>query len=132
MFLPVLVIVSLVAISVGIIALFSFITHKKRGLSYDADYVRKMLPGVDCGVCGEKNCVEFAKLVAEGKREPGECSLIKPENTQKIKKFFKPTYKQHTKKVAFVRCLSKRSSSLALGSKSISSHEPKFSPKNSS
>ena len=99
-----LVIIGLVTIAVVTIVLLSYITHKRRGLSYDADFVRKMLPGVDCGVCGEKNCVEFAKMVAEGKREPEECKLIKPENSQKIKKFFKPTYKEHTKRVAFVRC----------------------------
>ena len=99
-----LIILGLVAVAVGIIFLFSYISYKKRGLSYDADFVRKLLPNVDCGVCGEKNCTEFAKKVAEGKKEPENCKLIRPENAQKIKKFFKPTYNQQSKKIAFVRC----------------------------
>lgn len=102
--LVVLLIIGLLVIAFGLVVLFAFLTYKKRGLSTDAEFVRKMLPLVDCGMCGEKNCKEFAKRVAEGKREPEGCKLIKPENSQKIKEYFKPTYNQSTKLVAMVKC----------------------------
>ncbi len=102
--LVVLLIVGLVIVSAGLIFLFSFLAYRKRGLSNDTEFVRKMLPCVDCGMCGEKNCTEFAIKVAEGKKEPEACKLIKPENAQKIKKFFKPSYKETSKRVAMVHC----------------------------
>ena len=63
-----------------------------------------MLPCIDCGMCGHSTCSEFAKNVAEGKVEPEGCKLIKEGNLEKIKHYFKPTYEQSTKVVAFVKC----------------------------
>ena len=99
-----LLIAGLLLISFGLIVLFAFIAKKRRGLSVDADFVRKMLPGIDCGMCGEHNCTEFAKKVAGGQKEPEACKLIKPENSEKIREYFKPTYEQSSKLVAFVKC----------------------------
>lgn len=91
-------------VSVSLVVLISYISYKKKGLSNDAQLVRKMLPGVDCGMCGETNCDNFAECVANAKKEPEQCKLIKTENIEKIKEFFKPTYNQSSKLVAFVRC----------------------------
>ncbi len=102
--LVILLVIGLLVIAFGIVVLFAFLAHKKRGLNTDADFVRKMLPLVDCGMCGEQNCSEFAKRVAEGKKEPEACKLIKPENAQIIKEYFKPTYVQSSKLVAMVKC----------------------------
>ncbi len=100
----ILLIIGLLLVSVGIVILSSYIAHKKRGLSLDQDYVRKLLPGVDCGMCGEKTCEMFAKKVTDGSKEPNSCKLIRPESAQKIKEHFKPTYDQSSKVVAFVKC----------------------------
>lgn len=100
----ILLIVGLLIFSVGIVFLFSYISYKKRHLSHDIEFVKKMLPCIDCGMCGEKNCTNFAIKVTEGNREPSACKLISPENTQKIKEHFKAVYKESSKKVAFVRC----------------------------
>ena len=94
----------LLVVSFGVITLFAFIAKKRKGLSVDADFVHKMLPGIDCSMCGEENCVEFAKKVAGGQKEPEGCKLIKPENCEKIKKYFKPTYEKSSKLVAMVKC----------------------------
>lgn len=102
--LVVLLILGLLLISFGIIVLLSYLSHKRKGLRHDEAFVRKLLPGVDCGMCKEKSCDDFACKVADGKREPESCKLIKPENAEKIKSYFKPTYKPSSKLVAFVRC----------------------------
>lgn len=99
-----ILIAGLLVLAFGIVTLIAFITKKRRGLSVDADFVRKMLPCIDCGMCGEENCTEFAKKVSGGKREPEGCKLIKPENCEKIKRYFKPTYEQSSKLVAMVKC----------------------------
>ena len=88
----------------AVIVIFAAIAKKRRGLSVDAEFVRKMLPCIDCGMCGEQNCTEFAKKVAGGQKEPEACKLIKPENSEKIRNYFKPTYKGSSKLVAFVKC----------------------------
>ena len=102
--LVILLIVGLLIVSVGAVLIIAVVTKKKRALSTDAEFVRKLLPSIDCGMCGNQNCNEFAKKVAEGKSEPEECKLIKAENAEKIKEYFKPTYNQSTKVVAFVKC----------------------------
>jgi len=99
-----LLIGGLILLSIGLVFLFSYIAYKRRCLSHDTEFVRKMLPCVDCGMCGEKNCTEFANKITEGLREPEACKLIKPENAQKIKKYFKLSYKESSKKVALVNC----------------------------
>ena len=104
MLFKILVIVGLVCVSVGLVFLFIYLSYKKRNLSHDTEFVRKMLPGIDCGMCGEKNCTNFAVKVAGGNREPEACKLIRPENGQKIKQYFKNTYKESSKQVAFVHC----------------------------
>jgi len=100
----ILLIVCLLLVSLGLIFGFSYLAYRKRGLSHDAEFVRKMLPCVDCGMCGEENCKNFSLKVAHGKREPEECKIIKPENSEKIKYYFKPTYNQSSRLVAFVKC----------------------------
>ena len=102
--LVVLLILGLLIISFGVIVLLSFLSHKKKGLGHDEEFVRKLLPGVDCGMCRESSCDKFACKVAAGKKEPTDCKLIKPQNSEKIKAYFKPTYKPSSKLVAFVRC----------------------------
>lgn len=100
----ILIILGLLGVAVGFIFLVNFISRKKKGMFAEAEFVKKMLPNIDCGMCGEKNCTEFAKKVANNERNPEECKLIKPEVCEKIKEYFKPTYKQSTKMVAIVKC----------------------------
>ena len=100
----VLIIVGLVVVAFGVVALIAYLTHKKRGLFTEADFVKKLLPNVDCGMCGEKDCTEFAKKVARGEREPNECKLIRSEASEKIREYFGPNYDQTTKVVALIRC----------------------------
>jgi len=99
-----ILIAGLLVVSVAFVLIIALISKKKKGLSADAAFVKQMLPAIDCGMCGQVDCANFAKKVAEGKLEPEACKLIKPENAQNIKKYFKPTYNQSTKLVALVKC----------------------------
>lgn len=100
----ILIVVGLLFLTFGIIVLLSYIAKKRRGLSVDEELVRKMLPNIDCGLCGEEKCVDFARKVSNGDCDATNCKLIKPENVEKIREYFKPTYNQSTKHVAFVKC----------------------------
>ena len=100
----ILIVAGILVLAFVVILLASFIAKKKRGLTVDEELVRKMLPNIDCGMCGQYSCANFAKKVANGECEPQQCKLIKPENCEKIKDYFKPTYNPSSKHVAFVKC----------------------------
>lgn len=100
----ILIIIALLVVSVAAVTVLAIFSHKRKNLSTDADFVRKLLPGVDCGMCGNANCTEFAKRVTDGDKEPDECKLIRPENAAKIREYFKPNHKQSAKLVAMVKC----------------------------
>lgn len=100
----ILIVAGLLLMSFGLIVLFAYIAKKRRGLSPDEELVRKFLPNIDCGMCGENCCVDLAKKIASGECEPQKCRIIKPQNCERIKEYFKPTYEPSTKHVAFVKC----------------------------
>lgn len=100
----ILLVVGLMVVSVGVVILLAWISRKKKGLFTEADFVKKMLPNIDCGMCGERNCSEFAKKVARGERKVEECKLIKPEVAERVKDYFVPAYDTTTKMVALVKC----------------------------
>ena len=45
----------------------------------DADDISEYLPGLDCGTCGYKNCIEFAEALLEKKTTSRDCTELKPE-----------------------------------------------------
>lgn len=100
----ILLIVGLIVVAVGVVALLSYAAKKRRNLSTDQEFVRKLLPNVDCGMCGCSSCVNFAKCVVEGKRQADDCKLIKPENAEKIRSYIKPVHSNEHQKVAFIKC----------------------------
>lgn len=100
----ILLIVSVLIVASGVVLFLNFIARKKKGLTAETEFVNKLLPHVDCGMCGEKNCANFAKKVTENQRKPEECKLLKPETCDKINKYFKPANDPSTKLVAIVKC----------------------------
>ena len=100
----ILLVVGLVAVTFGAITLFAILAHRKKGMFAEADFVKKMLPNIDCGMCKEKSCAEFAKKVARGERQIEGCKLIKPEVCEKIREHFKTEYEPFSKLVAIVKC----------------------------
>ncbi len=100
----IILLVGLLVLSVAFVWLLSFLVHKHKKLSIGADFVNKILPGVDCGMCGEKNCTECAKKVAAGQKAPEACKLLKEEEVYKIKKYIKPANSAKREQVAIVKC----------------------------
>lgn len=100
----ILVIIGLLIVSVAVVVLLSYLSNRKKTLSTEAEFVRKMLPGVDCTMCGEKTCAELAKKITSGEKQPDECKLLKAENAEKIRSYIKPKEMQSAKHVAFIAC----------------------------
>ena len=100
----ILLLVGLLVISVGLVWLLAFLSHKHKHLSANEELVQRMLPNVDCGLCGEKNCIELAKKIASGEKDPSTCKLMKVEDVYKLKENLQVSDKIQNKIVAIVKC----------------------------
>ena len=100
----VLLLVGLLVFTVGFIWLLTFISHKRKHLNNSEEFLQRMLPGVDCGLCGEKTCLELAKKIACGESVPEACKLLKATDVQRLKKYTEPENKAQNKFVAIVKC----------------------------
>lgn len=47
--------------------------------------IMSLLPGINCGSCGESGCAKMAMLIKEKKVSPTSCRPNSLENTNKIK-----------------------------------------------
>lgn len=48
------------------------------------EIVTKMLPGLNCGACGNPSCVAMAQALIDGKAQPILCKPSKPEQRDRI------------------------------------------------
>lgn len=100
----ILFVVGIMIVAVSVVLIINAIARRKKGLTAESEFVCKMLPNVDCGMCGEENCANFAKKVVAFEKNPEECKLIKPEMCDRIHKYFKPANADEIKQVAYVKC----------------------------
>jgi len=91
-------------LAVGVVVLVAYISSKKKGLSPKESYIKTLLPGIDCGVCGCKTCDEFAAKVANGEASWSECKVNTLANREKLKRHLVKPVETNIKNVAFVRC----------------------------
>jgi len=49
----------------------------------------KMLPGIDCSLCGAPTCAAFANDIANGEAESADCVLLSPERIKKLRRLYK-------------------------------------------
>lgn len=68
------------------------------------DKVESMLPGANCGACGEPGCRAFAELVVKNEIAPGKCTVSSAEGIGTIAKFLGVDAAQEEKKVARLLC----------------------------
>ena len=54
----------------------------------------KMLPGIDCGLCGAPTCQTFAKDVAANRADEDECVFLCPERVQRLKEVYEQARKE--------------------------------------
>lgn len=49
--------------------------------------VEEMLPGSNCGACGEPGCHAFAEALLAGAHAPGDCTVSEPERVERLADF---------------------------------------------
>jgi Na+-translocating ferredoxin:NAD+ oxidoreductase RNF subunit RnfB len=63
-----------------------------------------MLPGTNCGACGEPGCLAFAEKLVVGKVEAGKCTVSTDEALENIAEFLQVDAGRGEKRVARLRC----------------------------
>jgi RnfABCDGE-type electron transport complex B subunit len=66
--------------------------------------VEEMLPGTNCGACGEPGCHAFAVRLTAGEAAPSACTVSGPEDVAEIAKFLGVEAGQRDKLVARLHC----------------------------
>jgi RnfABCDGE-type electron transport complex B subunit len=68
------------------------------------DVLESMLPGTNCGACGEPGCRAFAEALVAGKRAPGTCTVSSPEGVGAIADYLGVESGTQVKRVARLHC----------------------------
>ena len=68
------------------------------------DEVEEMLPGTNCGACGQAGCRAFAEVVVAGTAAPGKCTVSSPEGIEDIASFLGVDAGAEEKRVARLHC----------------------------
>ncbi|MHC5001559.1 MAG: (Fe-S)-binding protein [Planctomycetota bacterium] len=68
------------------------------------DVVEQMLPGSNCGACGEAGCRAFAETLLVGGRAPSGCTVASPDAVDSIAAFLGVDPGQQEKRVARLHC----------------------------
>lgn len=74
------------------------------------DEVEAMLPGSNCGACGQPGCRAFAKVVCAGTLPPGKCTVSSAEGVAAIASYLGVDAGSEEKRVARLACGGGRSS----------------------
>jgi Na+-translocating ferredoxin:NAD+ oxidoreductase RNF subunit RnfB len=82
------------------------LAHKKLKVEEDPriDEVNEMLPGANCGACGEPGCRAFAESVVDGKVAPGKCTVSSAEGILAIAAYLGVDAGAEEKRVARLHC----------------------------
>jgi electron transport complex protein RnfB len=66
--------------------------------------VEGLLPGSNCGACGEPGCRAFAERLVAGARSPGGCTVSSPDGIVRIAAFLGVDAGREAKRVARLHC----------------------------
>ena len=64
----------------------------------------EMLPGTNCGACGQPGCLAFAEKVVAGEVDPGKCTVSTDEALEQIAEFLQVDAGRQEKLVSRLRC----------------------------
>jgi electron transport complex protein RnfB len=97
------------AIRVGIGLFFgTILAIAQRFLKVDEDprieATNELLPGTNCGACGQPGCLPFAEKLVKGEVEPGQCTVSTDENIEQIAEYLQVDAGRAEKLVARLRC----------------------------
>ena len=89
-----------------ILSVVLVVANKKLHVEEDPriDVVEEMLPGANCGACGNPGCRAFAELVVEGMASPAQCPVNPSEVTEEIGEFLGVDIGSSEKRVARLAC----------------------------
>ncbi|MBZ0273643.1 RnfABCDGE type electron transport complex subunit B [bacterium] len=68
------------------------------------DDVEAMLPGSNCGACGQPGCRAFAEAVCGGTKQPGQCTVSAPEGIAAIAAYLGVEATIEERRVARLHC----------------------------
>ncbi|MEJ2171827.1 RnfABCDGE type electron transport complex subunit B [Gammaproteobacteria bacterium] len=63
-----------------------------------------MLPGTNCGACGQPGCLPFAEKLVSGEVEPGQCTVSTDDDIERIAEYLEVDAGRQEKLVARLRC----------------------------
>ncbi len=63
-----------------------------------------MLPGTNCGACGQPGCLPFAEKLVAGEVDPGQCTVSTDDTIEQIAEFLQVDAGRQEKLVARLRC----------------------------
>lgn len=97
------------AIMVGIGLFFgAILAIAQRYLKVDEDprieATNDLLPGTNCGACGEPGCLPFAEKLVSGEVDPSKCTVSTDDGIEQIAEFLEVDAGQQEKLVARLRC----------------------------
>jgi Na+-translocating ferredoxin:NAD+ oxidoreductase RNF subunit RnfB len=64
----------------------------------------ELLPGTNCGACGQPGCLAFAEKLVAGEVDPGQCTVSSDENLEQIAEYLQVDAGRAEKLVARLRC----------------------------
>ena len=64
----------------------------------------EMLPGTNCGACGQPGCLPFAEKLVSGDVDPGQCTVSTDDAIESIAEFLEVDAGRQEKLVARLRC----------------------------
>ncbi len=97
------------AIMVGIGLFFgAILAIAHRFLKVDEDprieATNEMLPGTNCGACGQPGCLPFAEKLVSGDVDPGQCTVSTDDTVERIAEYLEVDAGRQEKLVARLRC----------------------------
>ncbi|MDJ0813751.1 MAG: RnfABCDGE type electron transport complex subunit B [Woeseiaceae bacterium] len=97
------------AIMVGIGLFFgTVLAIAQRFLRVDEDprieATNELLPGTNCGACGQPGCLPFAEKLVAGDVDPGQCTVSTDEAIEQIAEYLEVDAGRAEKLVARIRC----------------------------
>jgi RnfABCDGE-type electron transport complex B subunit len=97
------------AIMVGIGLFFgTVLAIAQRFLKVDEDprieATNELLPGTNCGACGQPGCLPFAEKLVAGEVDPGQCTVSTDEAIEQIAEYLQVDAGRAEKLVARIRC----------------------------
>lgn len=78
--------------------------------------VEQMLPGTNCGACGEPGCRAFSEALAAGRRQPSGCTVSSPAAVAAIAAFLGVEAGSLDRKVARLHCAGGRAQAIQIAS----------------